>query len=277
MRPIINFDERFEAYASLWMRENTALYKNNMDAMEAKMPEVYAAWLERPADWLEGLAPGVYFDAFTDADALVEWMLDYFREKVPVPDQLLERITALGEPSERALHSVLSNGFQIEEARLTAISLLSEMESAMPMPLYIEWIARRKESDDLSDLAAEALISMGQAIVRPVLSAFPGATPAGQETFADVLCNFPGDDAIFDLTLSLFLSRRDKLAMYASLLGKLGDTRALPALQRAASEDSIAYLDFVEIRGAIESLGEEVPEEPEFSGDPAYESLRRME
>jgi len=273
----INFDEKFEQYAIDWMHQNTARYKNNLDALEARMPEVYAQWLQAPQDWLGGVSPGTYFERFDRADELVEWMLDYFREGVPVPDQLLERIAALGEPAEKALDAVLANGFQKEEARMTAVSLLSEMGSLRPMARYIRWIKERGERDDLADLAAEALAAIGDRVVGPILLEAEGATPAGQETFADVLCNFPGNPAIYDLTHALFMSRKQKRTLFASLLSKLGDSRALPALQDAICEDSISYLDFIELRNAIESLGGDAPESPDFAGDPYYESLRGMD
>lgn len=273
----INFDRQFEAFAADWMRENAAKHRNNLDRMEALMPEIYEGWLHTAAEWLGGDTPGTYFGRFDDADVLTEWMLNYFREKVPVPDQLLERITELGEAAERALMAIVSNHFQIEEARLTAVSLLTEMGSVSPMSLYIGWITGRKERDDLCDMAAEALASMGQAVVSPILEAFEGATHAGQEAFADVLCNFPGDEAIFARTLSLFASRPEKRALFASLLSKLGDARALPALREAVTQESISYLDYLELRNAIESLGGDCPEAPEFYGDPYYESLRGMD
>ena len=273
----VNFDEKFEQYTINWMHQNAARYKNNLDAMEARMPEVYDEWLAMPQTWLGGVTPGEFFKQYDGAELLVEWMLDYFRERVPVPDQLLERITSLGESAEIALDAVLANGFQTEEARMTAVSLLSEMGSHRPMQRYIHWIKERNEKDDLADLAAEALTSMGDCVVEPILLETNGATPAGQETFADVLCNFPGNPLIFELTHSLFESRKQKRTLFASLLSKLNDSRALPTLQAAIRAEDIQYLDFIELRNAIESLGGDAPEPPDFAGDPFYTSLRGVE
>lgn len=272
----INFDKRFEAYTMEWMRENASKYGDNIDAMEAQMPALYTKWLSKAADWLGGVSPRDYFASFSDADMLAEWMLDYFREGVPVPDQLLERLTALGEPAEAALMNTLVNGFQIEEARLTAISLLAEMESRAPLDFYIKQIVARSEKDDMADMAADALIAMGDCVVLPVLEAAAMATVDAQITFADVLCNFPGDARIPALCIAL-LEKGHKRALMASLLSKLGDSVALPSLVAAAKLRPLSYLDFVELRNAIEALGGDAPEEPEFSGDPYYESLKRME
>ncbi len=273
----VNFDERFERYASKWMRENAVKYKNNIARMEAAIPDVYLKWLNQPADWLDGISPSQYFLRFDDAGQLSEWMIDYLKSNVPVPDQLLERITSLGEDGESALLRLIETEGVPEEACLIAINLLSEMESKRPMKRYLAWVAMRKERDDRADLAAEALTTMGITVVGPVLDAVESANESGKETFADVLCNYPGDPRIYDLTLSLFEKNRKKRALYASLLGKLGDERAIPVLLDAIKDDTLNYLDYIELRNALEALGAEPPPERAFEGDPYYESLRRMD
>ena len=273
----INFDDRFEQYTTEWVKANAAKFGNNYDRMEEKMPEVYLQWLNHPADWLDGVSPGVYFTQFDDALMLIEWMCTYFECKVPVPDQLLERITALGLSAEEGLFALLSENDAPIDARLTAITLLSEMESTLPMALYVEWIANRMAEDDRAEMAAEALTAMGRAVVQPVLVAVQNASIAGKETFLDVLCNFPGDDAIYQLAVSMFQTDQEKKAQYASLLGKLGDERAIPILADALNEQALSYLDYIELRNALEAVGGEAPIERAFDGDPYYESLRGME
>ena len=74
-----------------------------------------------------------------------------------------------------------------------------------------------------------------------------------------------------------FLREEEHVALFASLLGKLGDERAIPALLDAMQNREINYLDYIEVRNAIEALGGDAPEERDFTGDPYYESLSRME
>lgn len=274
---LINFDAQFEAYMASWVKENGATYGNNVDRMEERMPEVYLQWLNQPADWLEGSTPGDYFSRFGDAGMLAKWMCAYMEKSIPTPDQLLERITALGAPAEAALLSLLEDEAAPEEARLTAITLLSEMESLAPMALYIRWIESRAVRDDRADLAAEALEAMGRQVVAPALAAAKTASEQGRETLLDVLCNFPGEEAIFDLALSMFHARRARRALHASLLGKLGDARAIEPLRKALDDPDLPYLDYIELRNALEACGGDAPPERAFDGDPYYESLKRME
>ena len=270
------FDEWFSKYVTQWMHENAGAFGHDMDRMEEQMPAVYERWLETPAEWLSGLAPGVFFMQYTDAAMLVSWMLDYLRENVPVPDPLLNRITMLGADAEINLLSVLMDHAASNEAQILAISLLTELESVQPMPFYIGLIANGSECDERVDHAAQALTAMGPSVVLPILDRVQNATRTGKEAFLDVLCNFPGQPAIYELAISLFESDSGRKALYASLLGKLGDDRALDSLRYALRDPSLLYLDYIEIRNAIETLGGEVKEDREFAGDPAYEALKRM-
>ena len=63
-----------------------------------------------------------------------------------------------------------------------------------------------------------------------------------------------------------------ELAILAACLGRLGDARALPALNLLAEDEGIRYLDYIELRSAIEALGGEAPRR-EFYGDSEYEAL----
>ncbi|MCL2810570.1 MAG: hypothetical protein FWD25_01610 [Clostridia bacterium] len=272
----INFDERFSEHVTQWMGQHQHKYGNDTDRMEAQMPEVYLRWINMPANWLGGRAPALYFTQFDDADDLVRWMCAYFEQKVPVPDPLLERIVELGDPAEQRLDALLRDPNAPYEAVLTAMSLLRELCSALPMALYVHTIAACPQANEQVDMAAEALLGMGPAVAPEILAVLPAATEAAETIFLDVLCNFPGDERIYDLALRKFIAAQDNRALYASYLGKLGDPRAIPALLAAAESTETNYLDFIEINNAIDELGGDALPERDFTGDPYYESLKRV-
>ena len=272
----INFDRAFERYMAEWIKENSEKYKDDMDVIEDMMPDVYLEFLEKPADFLDGVAPQDYFEQFDNADMLVNWLCDYIAQGVPVPDLLLERVTALGNPAEKSLLALVARDDLPEETQMTAISLLREMESKAPMQRYVDYIASLEEPSGKGDLCAEALMSMGESVVEPILDALSGARQTGRDIFADVLSNYPGDERIYELMIERFVTRDERRALFASYLAKLGDERAIPMLKEAAQSPDINYLDYVEVVNAIEALGGERPPEREFSGDPYYESLRQV-
>ena len=272
----INFDQKFEQYMGVWMKNNAAKYKNNMDILEGMMPDVYMEFLAKPATWLGGKAPQDYFGQYDDAAQLVDWLCEYERTGVPVPDLLLDRIGELGDAAEAPLLALLDNDATPDAAVMTAISLLREIESTAPMQRYIERIAALESPDERADMYAESLQSMGEAVVAPILAALPAAGETGRDIFADILSNFPGQEESFRLLMERFERCDDRRALFASYLAKYGDDRALPALRRAAEDPQVNYLDFVEISSAIEALGGERPAEREFAGDPYYESLKHV-
>jgi len=267
----INFDQHFADFTAKWVEEHGKEYKN-YDAMEADMPRVYMLFLNAPAAWLDGVTPGAYFTQFEDPKDLVDWLNEYCERRIPVPDLLLDQIQAVGKPCEKRLVALLKDTQSSEEARMIAIGLLREMESEAPKMLYIEWQMNRKEKDEVCDNALESLAAMGKSVVQPMLSVVKKATPAGQEAMLDVLANYPGNEQVFQLALRLFRENPSRRALFASYLGKLGDDRALPDLMEAANAEDIAYLDFIELRNAIEELGGVAPER-EFDNDPTYDAL----
>ena len=275
MRKCIDFDEHFAEYTSRWMKEHQK-DSRNFDAMEADMPRVYMTFLNTPARWLDGVTPGAYFTQFEDAKDLVDWLCEYCEKGVPVPDLLLEQIQAVGKPCEKRLVALLKSEDAPEEARMTAVGLLRDMGSTQPKMLYISWQLNRQEADDLADNALDSLREMGSAVVQPLLEALPKANAAGQEALLDVLANYPGNEQVFQLALRLFRENPSRRALFASCLGKLGDDRALPELLRVAGDDRTGYVDFIEVRNAIEMLGGIAPER-DFDDDPDYQALHGVE
>ena len=258
---LINFDDHFQDFLADWFKENNQAY-SNLEAMEAEMPNVYLDFLNTPADWLDGIIPGAYFTQFEDPKRLVDWLVAYTVEEVPVPDLLLEQIVQVGKPCEKRLVALLKDSETNipAEARMIAITLLREMESTQPKMLYIQMQQMREPEDDLADQAMESLTAMGQVVVQPILAVLDRATPAGQEAFLEVLSHFPSSEKIFQLALRLFQENPKRTALFAAYLGRLGDDRALPALMARIQAEKLTYHDYIDLRSAIESLGGEAPE-----------------
>lgn len=273
----INFDKEFQRYLADWMKAHAKEYKN-YDAMEDAMPQVYEQFLDTPVNWLAGAKPGEYFLQYDNPRQLVNWMEDYLKQRIPVPDMLMNRISELGAASEEALMALLEKERAPRETVMAAVTLLREIESEAPLARYVGWQAVRGEAEDeLADNALESLASMGESAVAAMRAALPGATPAGQEALLTLLSKFPGDEQVFSTALALFKSRRDRVAVLADCLAKLGDERALPELQALAASEETPYLDYIELRSAIEALGGDAPEREFDEKDPAYEAMRGMD
>lgn len=271
----IDFDRHFEEYTSQWVKEHSQDYKT-LEEMEDDMPSVYLRFLNTPAPWLDGATPGAFFEQYSDADELVQWMREYCLKGVPVPDPLQERILELGKLCESSLMALLEDATAPLDARMTAVNLLREMESVAPKALYISWQRNRLQKDELCDNALESLAAMGKEAVPDMLDAIGSCNRAGQEALLEVLSAYPGHESVFLLTMKFFEEDKKRRALFAAYLGRLADERALPALMKAAEEPNLPYLDYIEIRNAIERLGGDAPER-EFHDDPGYEAMLRMQ
>lgn len=273
--PLINFDEHFAEFTTRWLKEHESEYAT-YDDLEADLPRVYMMFLNTRAKWLGNLTPGSYFTQFEDPKVLVDWLADYCAKKIPVPDLLLEQITFVGKPCEKRLTRLLEDPEAEEEAKMVAIGLLRDLKSTLPKMLYINWQLNRQEKDELRDNALESLQEMGEAVVQPILQVIQKANDAGQEALLDVLTRFPAQEQTFQTARKLFLNHPEKRALFAGYLAKIGDDRALPDLIAAAEDEGISYLNFIEIRNAIEELGGTAPERV-FEDDPEYDALRGLD
>lgn len=274
MFEILDFDANFKAYHKKWMELNKGRFKT-FEEMEEAMPEVYMRWLNSPAAFLGGKTPGSFFDEYSSAPELVKWMRLYDAENVPVPDQLLDRISDLGKESVKPLIFTAKNPDHPDSLRMLALSLLKEVDAGdEPWEMCLDLVLRRSESDELADMAAELMQPLCARHADELLMELDGANEYAKETLLDLLSNLGGDERILGALLQQFESDKTRTALYASLLGKYQDARALPQLQKALSWQEINYLDYLEIRSAIEALGGECGVEREFAGDPYYETLK---
>lgn len=272
----IDFDSHFDKYIQTWMTENRSKYKN-VDEMEAQMPDVYLKWVNIPADWLEGQTPALYFNQFDDPVMLCKWMLKYINSNIPLPDQLMDRLAELGEDAVPPLMEIAFDRAQTDEARMSAMGTLAQIQSMRPMEKLIALILHAHAGEaELSNLAGEMLVGLGAAVSKPVIDAMVGAKPEQGIVLLDVACNFPGDKRIYDCAIKLLKAMPAKRALIASYLGKLGDARAVEELMPLLELQELNYLDYLEIRDAIEELGGEVKTEREFAGDEYYESMKNM-
>jgi len=270
---LIDFDSHFAEYLNAWVEKNRKRFKHP-EQMEDEVDGVYLQFLNTPAAWLDGATPGDYFDRFGDAAELCALLGEYIHEDIPVPDPMLTRLMELGD--EAALLALIRDVKAPCAARMYGMDLLRQMESTAPMVDYIRWQVERGVDEELLDNALESLRDMGEKMRRPARIAFLAAGQEGKEALLDVLCEFPGDDDVFSFALECFGTQKQKRGLFAGYLARLDDDRALEALFEAAESNDIDYIDFIEVRSAIERLGGEAPVR-DFSRDVTYRAVKRMQ
>lgn len=271
---IIDFDEKFYEFTRDWMAKHPEM---TVKQVENSYNELMEAWISAPAEWLDGATPAAYFDRFKTPEELMELLRGYHAANVSLPEPLYARIVELGAACVPQLLEILRDESQPEDLRAEAISLLSEIDGGSAQETLIGFVTAAEEPNELCDMAADALSASNGECVGRLLKAYPNAPDYAQSLILDIACNFPGDDRIYTYLIKRLNNRPDERAMHASLLAKLGDARAVEPLKKLLGFFDLRYLDYIEIRNAVEALGGDPGAERTFYGDPDYEALRNLE
>lgn len=270
----VDFDGHFSQWLRGFLEENQDSLED-IRQLEAMMPELYERFIKSPADWLEGRAPESYF-AGQSPEALVAWLRRYEDEGVQVPELLLDTLAAEGEKARDALVALVGDAAAPQTARMMGVNLMREMALHPPAEMYIAWQLERALEDELADCALEGLEAAGEPLIPALMEALPQASEAGQEALLSILSRYPDQPGVYEALIRLFDACPERCAMLAAYLGRLGDDRALPVLMERALEPDLSYLDYIELRSAMEALGGEAPER-DFEDDPSYFALGGME
>lgn len=270
---IYDFDAKFFDYARSWMALHPGLTE---DEVESRYNEMMLSWLNAPAQWLNGEKPGEYFNRYSDPKDLMKLLEEYLKRDIGLPEPLYSRIVALSDVCAPSLVRIVRNRDNSENLRGTALAMLGDMEDALPTELCVDLICESEDEDDLGDLAAEALKGSDDAIVDVLMDRYETATDYGKMTILDVCAGFPGHERVFDELVRCLRTRDTNRGYYAGLLAGYGDARAVEVLKQVHQLTDLNYLDYIEVRNAIEALGGDPGEERVFNGDPDYEALRNL-
>lgn len=270
---IYDFDAKFFEYAQTWM----ALHPNMTEKqVESSYNEIMLGFLNAPAKWLGGETPGTYFNRYDQPKDMMKLLEEYDKRDIGLPEPLYARIVALGEVCAEPLTRIAANEDRPESIRASAIAMLRDIGTGVPRNLFVDLVCNCKKSNELSEMASDILAASDASVVDELMDRYEAAPEYAQMLILDICCNFPGSERVFELCMSKLRNRPDQRAFYASLIEKLGNPAAIESLRELAQMSDLTYLDYIEIRNAIESLGGDAGEERTFYGDPDYEAMRNI-
>ena len=269
---VINFDTLFERYLSAWYKRNKDEFKD-YEEMENKMPEVYATFCDAKLPELNGKSPREFFAEVTSAEELVNALQEYIDRGIPVSDVHFDAIVDRKE-CEQPLYQLLCSS-RSEEVVMMAANLLNELQSSLPLEKYVDDLISGKMGANYLELATEILGNYSDLVKEKILSVYDKTNGDVQAAFLNILVNSKGDDRIFTRILSAFQAA-DDVALTAAYFGKYGDERALPFLREKIESEEINYVEFTELKNAIEELGGTVLIEKDFSHDEDYLAMQHV-
>ena len=260
MKKLIDFDGLFDEKLSEYMHMNAGKYTEKQ--WENVIPKLYKQFGDTYVA-KAGNTPKGYYADMTD-DELAETLARHVAENVPVSDFLCRELEGRGCPD--ALVSLIASGN--EELVTLAVNLAGE--SVRAFPAYFDLLAG-DGSEDVKDAVCEQLKNGADNAKERALTLYESGVE--RERMLEILSRCKErDDRVFDILMREFRTG-DEVPMHASYLAAYGDERALPVLLEYIDRDDINYLEYQELKYAIEALGGEYTRPRDFSDDKYYQEI----
>ncbi len=256
----VDFDGLFDEKLAQYMRENAGKYTEKQ--WENLIPKLYRQFGGITIPKI-GTTPVGYFSECSDEE-LVALLVRYVEEDVPVSDFLCRELEGRNCPP--ALIALLEKG---DERILTlAVNLAGDNPAAFDAYFGI---LERSEDVELKDTVAEQLKSGADKAKERALAYY--ARGVERELMLEILSRCKErDERIYDILMNEFRTNGE-IPMHASYLAAYGDERALPALLETIDREDINYLEYQELKFAIEALGGEYTRPRDFSNDPYFKEI----
>lgn len=265
---MIDFDQLFTTYMQEWMEKNSSL---TPDEMEESALTLFDEWKNVVYEELGGISPKQYFEKITDPSELVNMLVSVANEGSSPSALLLDRIAEVD--CKEQLYDVISGDYSAE-VKIEAINLLFETGATHPLDKYVSILANESEDEGLRELCVEVSCQYADEVSALLYALIPTASYPLKGLIAEILVNAKKDERTYALLEDLF-KNGNNVPLYAGFVGKYGDERAMTYLYPAL--DNCNYVDFTEIRNAIEQLGGTVDDEyRDFSSDPYYKALKNL-
>lgn len=267
-RKVIDIDQIFDDFLVNYINENRGKYDEN--EWEAKIVNLYNEFLVTELAELDGLTPLNYYKG-ASAEELVDLLVSHVSQDVSVPDSLCEALAGVECDSLLAKHIDESSP---EELVFYCVNVLSERNSTIAFDKYFTLLLSDSTTEDLKELIAEELAENAELVKETALKLYNEAG-SSKIFLLEIFARCKNDDRVFDLLIEQLKAHKGDLALYLSYVSKYGDERALPILLELIEDDGISYVDFKELKLAIECFGGEYNKQRDFSGDRAFNRLKR--
>ena len=254
---LIDFDGMFDEKLTQYMEENKNKYTEK--EWEDVIPRLYKKFGDTYVAKVK-CTPKEYYAKMSDAE-LVETLRAHLQTDVPIPEFLC------AETERRdVVETLLSMLFDDTQSAVYALNLIGD--DARAYDAYFTLLEKETTDEDLKNDVIEIFKYHADAVKERVLNAY--AKKIAPEAMLEILSRVKErDERVFAILLSAF-QEDENLAMRASFLAAYGDERALPVLLKRIEDETLGFVQFQELKYAIEALGGEYNEPRDFTGDSEY-------
>lgn len=254
---LYDFDGMFDEKLSDYIKKNSGKYKE--EEWEDIIPALYNKFGDTVIKSIGKTPRGFYAD-MTDAE-LVKSLKTHLKQGVPVSEFLCE---AIEKRNASELLLPLLDGST--EEKTYAVNLLGAADEAVPK--YME-ILVATDDENLKEACAERAKEKADLVKDAAVKNYEDGIE--REYMLEIMCrSVVRDERIFKILLNEFRASDEDLPLRAAYLASYGDERALDYLLARIEDEDINFVDFTELKFAIEALGGEYTKERDFSQDPYY-------
>lgn len=258
---LYDFDGMFDEKLSEYVRKNADKYKES--EWEDIIPKMYARFGDTVIKSL-GKSPNEYY-AEMDDKTLVSTLRAHLKQGVAVSEFLCAAIEK--RKADELLIPLLSG---TDDEIAYAMNLLGASRAALPE--YMRLLTT-SDSEDVKNTCVDNLKEFADDVKAVALDNYNKGVE--REYMLEILsrCVIKSDE-IYEILIKEFRLADDNLPMRASYLAAYGDERALPVLLDKIDEESITFIEYQELKYAIESLGGSYEKERDFSNDEYYQLVK---
>lgn len=258
---LYDFDGMFDEKLSEFVRKNADKYKEK--EWEDVIPKLYSRFGDTVIKSL-GKTPNAYYAGMSDEE-LVKCFRAHLKQGVAVSEFLCNAIE--GRKIDELLLPLLSG---TDDEISYALNLIGASKVALPE--YMRLLTT-SESEDVRNTCVDYVKEFADDVKAQALAYYKEGVH--KEYMLEILSRcLIKDDEIFDILIKEFRADIDDVPMHASYLAAYGDERALPYLLDKIDEEGISYIEYQELKYAIESLGGSYDKERDFSSDPYYQAIK---
>ncbi len=260
---LIDFDGLFDEKLAVYMEENKNKYTERQ--WEDVIPKLYQKFGDTYVAKIK-CTPKEYYAKMSDTE-LASTLEAHLKQDVPVPEFLCEEMEKRGE-TQTLLPLLKSDD---AATALYAINMLGDNPAAFDE--YFDILLKNRFDEDVRSDVCDVLRLHADVVKDRALAAYEKGT--AQEYMLEILSRVKSKcDEVYNVLSKAFL--QGNTAVCAGYLATYGDERALPLLLEKIESAEIGFVEFQELKYAIEALGGEYKKERDFSADKDYLAVEAM-
>ena len=255
---LIDFDGLFDEKLTQFMEENKNKYTEKQ--WEDIIPKLYKKFGDTFVAKVK-CTPKQYYAKMSDTE-LAETLSAHLQSDIPVPEFLCAEIESRG--AVETLTPLLFG----DDTQAAAYALNLIGDDARAYDRYFTILQSETADEELKNDIVEIFKLHADEVKELALSLYE--KQIASEAMLEILSRVQSrDERVYDLLVAAFKTD-ENLSMRASYLAAYGDERALPMLLDRIEDETLGFVDFQELKYAIEALGGEYDTPRDFSDDKDY-------